>query len=200
MLLKNRLKFTYVLIFISIIVLGAVFMYKGRLPEAYEAFKDNVESKKASKQLFEAYNVMDNTFHFELPDSWHTHEVSFTGGEILYHLNFTSHDSRIHGFVQVWKLSEPLKQFVEKSKQSAVGVVDFKYFNIKEIMSDNKKGYLLEYSRANSQGEYTKAYEAFIEGYSNKVYRLSFFVPEKEWRNYYKVLFDRIIHTVKIYK
>lgn len=199
-MLKNRLKLACAVLFISIIALGVVFVYTGRLPDAYAAFKDNVDARKASKQLFEAYNVMDNTFHFELPDSWNTNEVSFTGGEILYHLSFTSQDSRIHGFVQVWKLSEPLKQFVEKSKKSAVGAVDFKYFDIKEIMSDNKKGYLLEYSRANSKGEYIKAYEAFIEGYSNNIYRLSFFVPEREWRNYYKVLFDRIIHTVKINK
>ena len=197
-MLKDRLKLTYVFSFISIIVLSAAFFYVGRLPAAVTAFKGSIEEDRVSKQLFEAYNVMDNTFHFELPDSWDTHEVSFIGGEILYHMNFTSHDKRIYGFVQIWKLSEPLKQFIEKSKESAVGVVDFKYFDIKEIISDSKKGYLLDYSRANPKGEYNKAYEALIEGSSNKVYRLSFFVPEKEWRNYYKVLFDRIIHTIKI--
>jgi hypothetical protein len=100
----------------------------------------------------------------------------------------------------VWQLSKPLKQFIDESKKSAVGVVDFKYFDVKEIMIDNKKGYLVDYSRANSQGEYNKAYEAFVEGYSNKVYRISFYVQEKEWRNYYKVLFDRIIHSMNIKK
>jgi hypothetical protein len=143
---------------------------------------------------------MDNTFHFELPSTWNTNEVVFTGGEILYHMNFISKDKNVNGFVQVWKLSEPLKQFIEKSKTSATGVVDFKYFNIKEFMSEGRKGYLLDYSRPNPQGEYYKAYEAFIEGYSGRAYRLSFFVPEKEWRNYYKLLFDRIIRTVKISK
>lgn len=195
---RIRLKRTCVFLLISIIVLGMIFMYTGRLPKAYTAFRENIEAEKASKQLFEAYNVMDNTFHFELPEAWLTHEVSFTGGEIIYHLDFTSQDKRIHGFVQAWKLSESLKQFVEKSKESAVGVVDFKYFDIKEIMLDDKRGFLLDYSRANSNGEYIKSHEVFIEGYSKIVYRLSFFVPEKEWRNYYKVLFDRIMHTVKI--
>ncbi len=199
-MLKNRLKLAFALSFIAIIVLCAAFIYTGRLPAAMTAFKENIEAEKVSKQLFEAYNVMDNTFHFELPDSWYTHEVSFAGGEILYHMNFISQDKRIHGFVQVWKLSKPLKQFIEESKKSAAGVADFKYFDVKEIMADNKKGYLIDYSRANPQGEYNKAYEAFIEGYSNKVYRISFFVPEKEWRNYYKVLFDRIIRTINIKK
>lgn len=197
---KIKLKLTLTLSVIAIIVLCSASIYTGRLQAAVTTFKKSIETEKASKQLFEAYNVMDNTFHFELPDSWSTQEISFAGGEILYHLNFISQDKRLHGFVQVWKLSKPLKQFIEESKESAVGVVDFKYFDIKEIMADNKKGYLIDYSRANSQGDYNRAYEAFIEGYADKVYRISFFAPEKEWRNYYKVLFDRIIRTVNIKK
>lgn len=184
----------------AIILLSASFFYVGKLPAAVTAFKEGIQSEKAAKQLMEPYNVMNNTFHFELPDTWHTHEVSFTGGEILYHMNFMSQDKRIHGFVQVWKLSKPLKQFIEESKQAATGVVDFKYFDIKEIMVDGKRGFLMDYSRANADGEYNKAYEAFVEGYSDKIYRMSFFVPEKEWRNYYKVLFDRIIRTMHIEK
>lgn len=197
-MIKSGLKLTSVFFLISIIILSAAFFYVGKLPAAVEAFKDNIHEERAAKQLFEAYNVMDNSFHFELPDSWHTHEVSFMGGEILYHMNFVSQDKRIHGFIQVWELSVPLKQFIEESKKSAVGVVDFKYFDVKEIMADNKRGYLMEYSRANQQGEYNKAYEVFIGGPSNRAYRISFFVPEKEWRNYYKILFDRIIHSIRI--
>jgi hypothetical protein len=67
-------------------------------------------------------------------------------------------------------------------------------------MTDNKRGYILDYSRANQKGEYNRAYEAFIEGFSNRVYRVSFFVPEKEWKDYYKALFDRIIRLVRIRK
>lgn len=197
-MLNNKLKLTYAFSLAAVILLSAALFYTGRLPAAVTAFKENIQAEKASKQLLEPYNVMDNTFHFELPDNWYTHEISFTGGEILYHMNFMSQDKRIHGFVQVWQLSKPLKQFIEGSKKAATGVVDFKYFDIKEIMVNNKKGYLLDYSRANPDGEYNRAYEAFIEGGSGKVYRMSFFVPEKEWRNYYKVLFDRIIRTMNI--
>lgn len=200
MMLKKRWKLIYLLSFTAIFVLFAALVYTGRPQAAVSAFSKNIGANRVSKQLLEAYNVMDNTFHFELPDSWHTREESFAGGEILYHMNFISQDKRVNGFVQVWKLSKPLKQFLEESKESAVGVVDFKYFDIKEIMVDSKNGYLLDYSRANPQGEYNRAYEAFIQGYDSKVYRMSFFVPEKEWRSYFKILFDRIIHTMKIKK
>lgn len=199
-MIKKGLKLTYVFSFILIIVLSAAFFFLGRLPEAIAAFKENIEAKRLEKQLFEGYNVMDNTFHFELPGTWDTHEVSFAGGEILYHLNFISQDKRILGFVQVWNIAEPFEQFIQESKKSASGVIDFKYFDIKEIMTDNKRGYILDYSRANQKGEYNRAYEAFIEGFSNRVYRVSFFVPEKEWKDYYKALFDRIIRLVRIRK
>ena len=199
-MLIKKLRLTFVVTLITVIMLGGVLFYIGKLPGTVSAFKENLQAEKASKQLLIPYNVLDNTFHFELPDKWYTHEMSFAGGEILYHMNYMSQDKRIHGFVQVWKLSKPLKQFIESSKEAATGVADFKYFNTKEIMVNNQKGYLIEYSRANPEGDYNKAYEAFIEGYSGKVYRMSFFVPEKEWRNYYNVLFDRIIKTINIQK
>jgi hypothetical protein len=199
-MLKNKLKLICAFSLVLIAVLYTALIYAGRLPAAYAAFKENIGRSQVSRQLFESYNVMDNTFHFELPDSWSAYEESFSGEEILYHLNFVSKDKRIHGFVQVWKLSETLKQFIEKSKESAAGIIDFKNFNIKEITADGKKGYLMDYSRANQKGEYIRAYEAFIEGFSNKMYRISFFVPEKEWRDYYKILFNRMIHLIKISK
>jgi hypothetical protein len=197
-MLKKSRKLTYSAILIAVLVICAVVFITGKLPSAVTAFKENLQSDRAVKQLLKPFNVMNNTFHFELPDNWHTHEVSFAGGEILYHMNFMSQDSRIHGFVQVWKLTGPLKEFVEGSKEAATGSVDFKNFNIKELMVDSKTGYLIDYSRANSEGVYNRVYEAFIEGYGGKVYRMSFFVPEKEWRSYYKVLFDRIIRTMRI--
>ncbi len=181
-----------------VMVVSAAFFYSGRLPAAVEAFKEELQVDRISRQLFEAYNVMNGSLHFELPDSWYAHEVPMLGGEVLYHLDFISQDKRIHGFVQVWKLAKPLEQLIAESEKAATGVVDFKGYNVKEIKVDGRKGYVMDYSRANQDGEYNKAYEVFIKGASNKMYRLSFFVPEKEWRNYYKLLFERIIRTVRI--
>lgn len=177
-----------------------VLVLAGRVPAAITAFKGNMEAQGLVKQLFTSYSAMGGSLSFELPDSWSTSQAAFEGGEITYHLNFISKDKKVHGFVQAWKLNKPLKQFLEESKKSAVGVIDFKYFNIKEMMIGKKQGYILEYSRANEKGEYIRAYEAFIEGYGGDVFRVSFFIPEKEWKEYYKILFDRIINSVNIKK
>jgi hypothetical protein len=87
---------------------------------------------------------------------------------------------------------------LEESKKSPVGAVSFKYFNINEIMPSKKKGYLVEYSRMNADGEYIKAYEAFIEGDGNQIYRASFFVKENDWKSYYPAMFNKIIKSFKI--
>lgn len=192
------LKQTGIFCLFAVMVVSAAFFYSGKLPGAVEAFKEEVQVDRISRQLFEAYNVMNDSLHFELPDSWYAHEVPMLGGEILYHLDFISQDKRIHGFVQVWKLAKPLEQLIAESEKAATGVVDFKDYNVREITVDGRKGYVMDYSRANQEGEYNKAYEVFLKGASNKMYRLSFFVPEKEWRNYYKLLFERIVHTVRI--
>lgn len=175
-----------------------VLVFGGGVPAAVTAFKANMKVQRLSQQLLKSYTALGGKLSFELPDTWTTSQAAFEGGEIIYHLNFISNDKKIHGFVQAWKLDKPLKQFLEESKEAAVGAVDFKYFKIKEMMTDKKQGYILEYSRANEKGEYIKAYEAFIEGYGKDVFRISFFIPEKEWKDYYKILFDRILCSVSI--
>jgi hypothetical protein len=165
-----------------------------------QTFKNSRGYQKAERQVLKKYQALDGKLEFALPETWTTMEEAFNGGEIEYNLYFQSPDKNIHGFVQTWNIDKPLKQFVEESKESAVGVVDFKYYRIKEIMVDNKKGYLLDYSRRTDQDEYIKAYEAFLQGYDGRIARVSFFVNEKNWRPQYLILFNRIIRSFVIMK
>ena len=199
-MIKGRKAFLYsIFVMVAMLILVLIFS-TGRVSTAIIAFKGNMEMQRLARQLFKTYSAMGGLFSFELPEAWSTSQAAFEGGEINYHLSFISKDKKIHGFVQVWKLNKSLKQFIEESKMSAVGIMDCKDFIVKEIMTSNKQGYTIEYSRANEKGEYIKAYEGFIEGYGNDVFRVSFFVPEKEWKDYYKLLFDRIISSIRIKK
>ncbi len=160
-----------------------------------ETFLNNHELMVVNKQVSKTYIALDGKFSFILPDSWTTWSESFGGDEIVYHLYFKAPNKKINGFIQVWKLNVPLKQFLDESKKSSVGIVSFKYFNIKEIMPNKKRGYLVEYSRMTENGEYIKAYEAFIEGDENLIYRASFFVKENEWKNYHPIIFNKIVKS-----
>lgn len=163
-----------------------------------ETFRDNQEMKILAKQTYKEYKALDNTFSFKLPRDWTTWSESFEGGEIIYSLFFKSPDSKLHGFVQVWNMTKPLEQFVNESQSSAVGSTDFKYYNISQIMVDRKIGYLMDYNRQNDEGNYYKGYEALIEGDNNKIYRASFFVEEKNWKDFYRMVFNTIIQSFRI--
>lgn len=184
-------------IFIGLIML-AVVLLSGRIPPAIETFKTGYAFDQMEKQMYKTFSVLDNHFQFMLPEAWHTWNETFSGGEIIYHLYFEAPDKKILGFIQVWKIDKPLKKFIEESKNAAVGTIDFKSYQVKEIMSHGKPGYLIEYTRGNDKQEYYKAYEGFIEGNDKKIYRASFFVKESNWKDYYNILFNRIIQSFQI--
>jgi hypothetical protein len=161
-------------------------------------FKNSLEYQKAERQVLKKYSALQGKFEFSLPTDWTTMEEPFSGGEIIYNMFFLSKDKKVHGFVQVWDINKPLKQFIEESKQAAVGVVDFKYYRVKELTVNTNKGYLLDYSRKSNQDNYIKSYEAFIEGSNGRIYRVSFFIEEQNWKQQYLILFNRIIRSFVI--
>ena len=192
--IKRRVVFIVVLVLLA----AAVASFYDDSISAVQAFKESYEIDRAEKQPYKNYSVLNNTFRFVLPENWVVSETTFPGGEIQYHLFFRSNDSKLHGFIQVWDLKKPLKEFVEDAKKSAVGVIDFKCFRTREIMANRRRGYLLEYTRASDKGTYYKAYEAFIEGDNNRIYRASFYMDERNWKNYYYMIFNRIIQSFVI--
>lgn len=163
-------------------------------------FKNSMEYQKAERQPLKKYSALQGEFEFYLPTDWTTMEETFSGGEIIYNIFFASKDKKIHGFVQVWDINKPLKQFIDESKQSAVGVIDFKYYRVKEIIINNNKGYLIDYSRKDNNDKYIKSYETFIQGANGRIYRASFFVEEQNWKQNYLILFNRITRSFVIRK
>lgn len=163
-----------------------------------EVFKANIEIEKIERQGYKNYDVLGSTFKFSIPSSWNAWEQNFTGGEIIYHLSFISPNKKIHGFIQAWKLAKPLSQFLEESEKAAVGAVDFKFYNKKEIMVNRNKGFLIQYERPNDKEKLYRAYEAFLEDGNGTIYRASFYTEEKDWRQYYTIIFNRIIQSFKI--
>lgn len=182
---------------IAILALFFASIYYAFNPIA-QTFKNSIEYQKAERQPLKKYTALQDKFEFMLPSAWSAMEQAFSGGEIIYSLAFMSDDKKIHGIMQVWDIDKPLKQFIDESKKSAVGIVDFKYYRVKELKSGQNKGYLLDYSRRSAQDKYVRAYEAFIEGADNRIYRVSFFVEEENWKPQYIILFNRIIRSLTI--
>jgi hypothetical protein len=199
----NKLKLIIVkrtfVVFLGIIIL-ALFLISVDFTFAPIAatFRNSMEYQKVERQTLKKYSALEGKFEFYLPIDWTTMEETFSGGEIIYNTFFASKDKKIHGFVQVWDINKSLKQFIDESKQAAVGVIDFKYYRVKEVLINNNKGYLLDYSRKDNNGKYIKSYETFIEGSNGRIFRASFFVGEENWKQNYLILFNRITRSFVI--
>lgn len=172
--------------------------YSDKIILTVEVFKTNLEIGKVEKRGFEYYNVLDSSFQFALPDDWNTWEQNFSGGEIVYHLNFLSRNKKIHGFIQVWQMEKTLSQFLVESEKSSVDSKEYKLYNKKEITVNDIKGFLVQYERPNSKGSLYKSYDCFLQDNDNGIYRASFYMEKKHWKNYYTIIFNKIIKSFKI--
>ncbi|SHJ01345.1 hypothetical protein [Lutispora thermophila] len=197
--MKSYISKRYVL-YVAVIAFIFVFTmtFFNKIYNTVEVFKANIEMQKIEKQGYKSYEVLDGSFRFSIPSSWNSWEQKFIGGEIIYNLNFMTPNKKIHGFIQVWQMEKPLAEFLEESKKAAVGAVEFKEYDEREITVNRKKGFLIRYSRAKDNEGYIKAYEAFLDGGNGRIYRASFFTDEEDWRRYYPLMFNRIIQSFNI--
>ncbi len=188
---------------VFIISLSAFFIifvlnYSDKVLRTVEVFTTNYEVEKIERQGYKSYSVLNGNFQFSLPSSWKTWEQSFTGGEIIYHLNLMSPNKRIHGFIQVWEMEKPLPEFLEESEKSSVEPVDYKFYSKKEVTVNKNNGFLVQYEKPDNKGSSYRAYDCFLQGDNSLIYRTGFYMEGKHWKNYYTVIFNRVIKSIKI--
>lgn len=183
---------------LSAFLLMFIINHSNTIVKTVEVFKTNIEIGKVEKQGYRNYSALDGKLRFLMPSTWEVWEQSFSGGEILYHLNFLAPNKRIRGFIQIWKMEKPLEQFLEDSEKSPADSVEYKFYSRKEIIVNGIKGFLVQYEKANSKGNTYRTYESFLQGSDGHIYRASFYMQGKHWRNYHTISFNKIIQSFKI--
>ncbi|HEY5583920.1 MAG TPA: hypothetical protein VIK78_05445 [Ruminiclostridium sp.] len=134
-------------------------------------------------------------FEISYPSIFEVNKQNFPGSEILYHIDFRNkQDKAKGGFVQVWSLPYSLEKFLEESKQSAM--VDYIDFTTKKIKVNNLDGYFWEYTSKGTSENY-KALEAFLSK-NSRIYRISYFMPEKEYNTNEYEIFWQIVNSLKV--
>lgn len=141
------------------------------------------------------YNTLEHKITYKLPAKWTTNQQSFTGGEILYHNNFTSQDGSVHGYVQVWNLQNDLESFLKNSKIQSKIQNESDDFKISDININGNKGYLVTYTTKSSDKAY-KAFEYFVN-YDNIFIRFAFYVQSDKLNNSMPAVFKAIVETIK---
>jgi hypothetical protein len=186
---RKRLGVTIIIVGLMLILFGFEKKFDGRL-KYVALIQNNINSLKK-------YEVSELKFSYKLPDKWTTQKEDFGGGEIVYHNNFSSDDSVIYGFVQVWNMREDLKSFLEKSKDLSDKYATYKDYKLTPITVKKYEGYQLTYTMSISDEGVYKGYEYFLKD-KGKLYRFSFFVREVNYKETMATIFKTIVDTMEI--
>ena len=143
---------------------------------------------------FTNYESLEGKFSFDYPSAFVINEATFTGGDILYHIDFHDRQDTAHGFVQVWNLPGDLGEFLKMSKETSLKT--FKYFKSSPIELNGVKGFLWDYSVLTQNGYY-KGVEIFLKQ-NERMYRLSYFLPEDQWNDIQSELFWNMAKSFKV--
>jgi len=179
---------------VTLIIVGLMFVLL--------AFEKNFDNRLKLTLLIQndikylkQYTAMQAGITYKLPEEWLTKEENFSGGEIIYHNDFQTKDSKIHGFVQVLKMPKNLKQFLDESKIISSKQNLIYDYNISTIKVKDFKGYLVEYNMEVKSGENYKCIEYFLNDQGD-VIRFSFFVNENNYKENMPAIFSTIVKTV----
>lgn len=154
-----------------------------------------VQASNSNYKNFIDFKSSGEGFEFSYPSIFEINTQNFPGSEILYHIDFQNkQDKTKYGFVQVWNLPYSLEKFLENSKQTAM--VNFINFSSKKIKVNNLDGFFWEYTIKEASSNY-KALEVFLSK-DSKLYRVSYFLPEKNYDNDEYEMFWKVVKSLKI--
>lgn len=179
---------------VTVIIIGLMFILLG-LEKNFDAglkFTALIQNNISSLKKIEA---LDSKLSYKLPIEWKTEQKSFSGEDIVYHNDFISKDSKIHGFVEAWNLNKDLRTFLEDSKKISSEQNLYKDYNIIPIIINNMDGYMVSYTIINQSNEGFKGYEYFLRN-NDKFFRFSFFVREGNFKENMPTIFKTIVQTL----
>jgi len=151
---------------------------------------------KPVARKFSNYKSIEGHFSFDYPSSFDLNQKSFSGSDILYHIDFQNKSLNVHGFVQVWNLPFALEEFLKKSKENSTQ--SYKYFSEKAISVHDLPGFFWDYAVLGNDNKYYKGQEVFLKKGSN-MYRIAYFTPESEWSKSHSDIFWGMVNSFKSY-
>ncbi|MDD4495613.1 MAG: hypothetical protein PHV32_14955 [Eubacteriales bacterium] len=160
-----------------------------------DAIETSMALSRYSCMKFNSYESLSGKIAFDYPANFILTPQVIPGNEILYHIDFKDDSNTYRGFIQVWNLNMPLKQFLEGSlKTSTISFIDFKSGN---TILDSMPGYIWEYSLKGNDGILYKGMEIFAQD-GQKMYRISYFVPLEKWDKKAASIFWKIVKSFKV--
>ncbi len=143
------------------------------------------------------YNTGVKDIIYKLPSEWENSVENFSGGEILYHNDFQSDNSVIHGYVQVLNIKKDLKTYLDQSRIISQKQNKIYNYNINTIKIKNYNGFLINYKIESKSNLYI-CNEYFVN-VNGEIVRFSFFVRESNYKENMPTIFSTIVKTIDTY-
>lgn len=156
----------------------------------------NYTFRKPAEHKFSALESTEEQCVFDCPTAIFMENRELPGNEILYHITFHDSTGKQQGFVQVWKLTEPVEQFLTQAKRASDGSAE--NFRTSRAGIGNTTGYLWNYSFLGEHRTYYKGSELFFKK-DDRLYRFSYFVPENQWSWKQEKTFWKMAGSFKVF-
>ena len=179
-----------------LIIVGLMFMLLA-LEKGFHGKLTFVSLLQNNITTLKEYKGLDGKITYKLPAKWTSKERDFKSEEIVYHNEFTSQDSVINGFVQVWNIKGDLKGFLDRSKKISMEQNEVKDYKIAPLKINKYEGYSISYLiHIRNSTDWYKVYEYFMR-VPNGFVRFSFFAKENMFKENFPTIFTTIIETLK---
>lgn len=157
---------------------------------------NNPETNASVKRLIEysSYVSPEGGFSFNYPSTFALTPRNFSGNDIQSHIDYHDSEGSGYGFVQIWKMTIPVGEFLQKSKDFSQ--LKYKYFNSRKMKVNGFTGYYWDYSVLGRNNSYYKGNEVFLEG-KDQMYRISYFIPETHWNEGQKEIFTNMVKSFR---
>lgn len=169
--------------------MSAIYMTSPELP-AVQA--DSLIGRKWETQKIQQLDMSEIQFRY--PETLRLDEIRSLGPEITIHLNYQHKSNKMFGFFQVWKLKQPLKEFLTQSKKySSMTFESFKESNFKV---QELNGVLWDYVFVSRMTD-IHGLEAFIEN-GDEMYRFTMYIDEVDYKPAYKKMLQQMVQSLRV--
>ncbi|NLO38997.1 MAG: hypothetical protein GX115_05950 [Ruminiclostridium sp.] len=169
--------------------MSSIYMTSPDLP-AVQA--DSLIGRKWETQKIEQLDLSEIQFRY--PQTLRLDEIRTLGSEITIHLNYQHNNNKMFGFFQVWKMKQPLKDFLSLSKKYSS--MTFESFHETSFKVQQLDGVMWEYVFLTKMRD-VHGLEAFIEN-GDEMYRFTMYIDEENYKPTYKKMLQKMVQSLRV--
>jgi hypothetical protein len=179
-------------IFLLIIGLCAVFLIALIVRSGVIAA---VSSKDTSQIKYETYSYKDVPLTVSLPASTDVTEDYYSSGEIIINSQLRDDVHNYHGYLQIWRISDP-EEFIKKSKLNSA--YHFTAYEQNKITQGNYQGFVISWSAQLQDSGYISGRDYILQNKDDEeeFLRISLTTKEKVFPEELGKIADTIVSSV----